>query len=201
MLTLGICLVAGGTFLTRLVWGNSFWGGGCNYLKTSNLQSYLLAFSGFLCRIIYSISADFIRFVCSFPALVFAFFCSTFLSFFSSVSQSFSSAICIIFSAIQSFISYLSKLYCCVAQRCWRELPYSGLFIGRVFHVVFQRAFALAFWLYAVLGRGLFASKQLLRNAESLRLCCVLAAIYKVVEDNSWWYNNSCKIWGIRYKV
>ncbi len=160
--------------LNTLVLSKFSMGGGCNYLKTSNLQSYLLAFSGFLCRIIYSISADFIRFICSFPALVFAFFCSTFLSFFSSVSQ--------------NFISYLSKLYCRFTPQCWRELPYSGLFIGRVFHVVFQRAFALAFWRYAVPGRGLFASKQLLRNAESLRLCCVLAAIYKVVKDNS------CKI-------
>ena len=124
-------------------WGNTLWGGVCNYLKTSNLQSCFFAFSGFLCRIFYCLSVDLLKFLCRifhsfFADLVRGFCCfsAPILTFFSRLFGSFR---CFY---IFKKTSLLRALCLSVFRNLFFAFRYTGfalcISIFRVFHVVFE---------------------------------------------------------------
>ncbi len=118
-------------------------GGGCNYLKLSNLQRCFLAFSGFLCRIFYCFSVDLLKFLCrifsSISADLFRRLCSFSALIFTFLGKLFGS-----FPAFYIFKQtlLLRALSLSVFRNLFFAFRYTGfalcISIFRVFHVVFE---------------------------------------------------------------
>ena len=152
-------------------------GGGCNYLKTNNLQSCFFTFSGFLCRTFYCLSVDLLKFLCrtfhSFSTdLVRGFCCfsAPILTFFSRLFGSFR---CFY---IFKKASLLRALSLSVFRNLFFAFRYTGfalcISIFRVFHVVFRRPCIGLRAVRCFLPLSLLCHLAQLRWGREHRACC-----------------------------